>query len=103
MRTVMFEQAPKSGGEKTRGRATNFIAQIFGATAPYLWRIVFVLIGAGAILLAVRMMLHGDFTFYERGPEPAWDFVPPFVIVGAFCIYIGLRKERDDDRDSADK
>jgi hypothetical protein len=83
----MFDSQPPTLIDKV----LNTIAGFF--TWEVLGRAFFVLFGGGAIFLAVRSMLHGQFTFYARTGERAWNFIPPYVLIGGFFIYIGLRKK----------
>jgi hypothetical protein len=72
--------------------------KFFSAVAGFFaWEVVgrafFLLAGGGTIFFAVRAMLHGQFTFYGRGGERSWKFIPPYILIGAFFIYLGVRKK----------
>jgi hypothetical protein len=61
-------------------------------TMEGLGRAAFLLLGILVVFVTVRRMLHGVFTFYS-----SWDqgflFSPPFIFIGAWFIWMGLRKK----------
>jgi hypothetical protein len=76
-------------------QSPTLLGKLFDAVRDFFtWEAVgraFLLLAGGVmIFFAVRTMLHGEFTAYRRG---GWAFVPPYVFIGAFFIYIGLRKK----------
>ena len=70
------------------GKLSNAVRDFF--TSEAVGRAFLLLAGGTMIFFAVRTMLHGEFTFYRGG---VWEFVPPYVFIGALFIYIGLRKK----------
>jgi len=83
----MFESQPPT----LLDRFFSTIAEFFNWEV--VGRAVFMLCGVGFIFFAVRSMLRGQFTVHEVGYEEDWEFVPAYIFIGAFFLYIGLRKK----------
>jgi hypothetical protein len=61
-------------------------------TSEGLGRGAFLLLGVLIVFFTVRRMLHGVFTVYDT----LWHvhlFSPPFVVFGAWFIWMALRKK----------
>lgn len=61
-------------------------------TSEALGRGALLLLGVLTVFFTVRRMLHGVFTVYDTG----WQvhlFSPPFVVFGAWFIWMALRKK----------
>jgi len=61
-------------------------------TTEALGRAALLLLGIVTVFFTARRMLHRVFTVYD-----SWDqgflFSPPFIVIGAWFIWMGLRKK----------
>ena len=78
----------------------SFGEQVIDALAPFftlgvLWRVASLLGGTSLIYISIRMMLRGEYTFYDRyfhpSAPPGWQFTAWLTAAGILLIYVGLR------------
>jgi hypothetical protein len=102
--------APEENHSTPRKGSGNLVSKYL--TQEVLGRAFFLVLGCASLSLAAAKMFRGEFMYYSNNlTEPGYQFVFPLAVLGAFFIYLGIKKKKapsetnspsGDDGDSAD-
>jgi hypothetical protein len=85
--------APEEEHSTPRKGSGNLLSKY--RTQDVLGRAFFLILGCASLSLAAAKMFRGEFMYYSNNlTEPGFQFYFPLAVLGAFFIYVGVRRKK---------